>query len=67
MNISFEEAVRGLVAGDFSRLAPLFESPSDGSPSAVIGWFEDGLFAREPKALEEALTVASFFVKGEQF
>jgi hypothetical protein len=28
--MSFEDAVNGLMAGDFSRLSPLFESPSDG-------------------------------------
>jgi len=56
----FQEAVRGFVAGDFSRLAPLFETPSDGSPCPVIKWFEGGLFASEPKALEEAFTCACF-------
>ena len=48
------------MAGDFSRLAPLFETPSDGSPCPVIKWFNDGLFANEPKAQAEAFTCACF-------
>jgi Ankyrin repeats (3 copies) len=52
----FRDAVRGLIAGDFSRLDPLFE----GGPSRIIEWFEAGLFADEPKALDEALTCACF-------
>ena len=44
-DMPFQEAVRGLLAGDFSRLAPLFKTPSDGSPCPIIKWFEDGLFA----------------------
>jgi len=59
-DISFQEAVRGLMAGDFSRLAPLFDTPSDGSPCWVIKWYEGGLFASEPKALAEAFTCACF-------
>src|SRR6266496_42870 len=59
-DITFPEAVRGLMSGDFSRLAPLFEAPSDGSPCAIIRWFEGGLFASEPKVLEEVLTCACF-------
>ena len=56
----FQEAVQGLMAGDFSRLAPLFKSRTAGSPSSVIEWYESGLFASEPKALEEAFTCACF-------
>src|SRR5437763_15168276 len=59
-DISFQEAVRGLMAGDFSRLAQLFDTPSDGSPCPVIKWYEGGLFASEPKALAEAFTCACF-------
>jgi hypothetical protein len=58
--MNFQEAVQGLMAGDFSRLAPLFETPSDDSPCPVIKWYEDGLFSNEPKALEEAFTCACF-------
>jgi hypothetical protein len=59
-SMPFQEAVGGLIAGDFSRLAPLFENPSDDSPCPVIRWFDDGLFASEPKALAEAFTCACF-------
>lgn len=52
----FRDAVRGLIAGDFSRLDPLFE----GWPCRITEWFEANLFADEPKALEEALTCACF-------
>jgi hypothetical protein len=55
-DILFENAVRGLIAGDFSRLDPLFE----GRPCRIIEWFEADLFAGEPKALDEALTCACF-------
>ena len=58
--MSFQEATRGLMAGDFSRLAPLFETSSDGSPCPIIKWFDDGLFVNEPKALAEAFTCACF-------
>ncbi len=56
----FQEAVRGFLAGDFSRLAPQFENPPDGSPCSIIKWYEGGLFAHEPRALEEAFTCACF-------
>ncbi len=56
----FPEAVRGFMAGDFSRLAPLFETPSEASACPVIRWFDDGLFGTEPQALAEAFTCASF-------
>lgn len=58
--MTFQEAVQGLMAGDFSRIAPLFETPPDGSPCPVIKWYEDGHFASEPKAMEEAFTCACF-------
>src|SRR5438105_14252077 len=59
-DMSFQDAVRGFMAGDFSRLAPLFDTASDGSPCPVIQWYEDGLFATEPQALAEAFTCACF-------
>ena len=59
-DMSFQEAVRGLMAGDFSRLAPLFAASASGSPCPIIKWFDDGLFANEPKALAEAFTCACF-------
>jgi ankyrin repeat protein len=58
-NLSFDDAVHGLLAGDFSRLAPLFEN-TRGSPSQIIEWHQAGLFANEPRALDEALTCACF-------
>lgn len=56
----FHEAVAGLIAGDFSRLEPLFESSADGSPAAIVRWFEAGAFANEPAAAAEALACACF-------
>lgn len=58
--MTFEETVQGLIAGDFSRLAPVFETQSVDSPSSIIRWHESGLFDSEPKALEEAFTCACF-------
>lgn len=58
--LSFEEVVKGLIAGDFSRLTPLFELPPDGSPCPIIRWFDQGLFADEAMALEEAFSCACF-------
>jgi len=56
--MSFEETVQGLMAGDFSRLAPLFQTPPDGLPCPIITWFDEGLFAGESEALKEAFTCA---------
>jgi ankyrin repeat protein len=58
--MTFEETVRGLIAGDFSRLAPLFEIQTGGSSCPIIGWYESGLFDGEAKALAEAFTCACF-------
>jgi hypothetical protein len=58
-NNSLRDAVRGLIAGDFSRLDPLFEE-RDGRQCQIIEWYEASLFANEPKALAEALTCACF-------
>ncbi len=57
--VLFDEAVRGLLAGDFSRLAPLFFG-AGGSTPAIICWHEAGLFEAQPEALKEALTCACF-------
>ena len=57
----FRDAVRGLIAGDFSRLEPLFaERPNVDGHCQIVEWFEANLFAYEPKALDEALTCACF-------
>ena len=58
--MSFEEAVRRWIAGDFSRLAPLFRGGADGAACRVVEWFDRGLFAGEPAALAEALSCACF-------
>jgi len=55
----FQETVRGLIAGDFSRLEPLFRAPS-GEKCQIIQWYDEGLFEKEPAALNEAFTCACF-------
>jgi ankyrin repeat protein len=63
----FRDAVRGLIAGDFSRLASLFMDPANPGQRhcQIIEWFEADLFANEPKALDEALTCACFNGRAE--
>jgi len=56
----FAECVSGLIAGDFSRLAPLFEAAPDGGACQIMRWYEAGLFQGEPKALAEAFSCACF-------
>lgn len=58
----FQDAVQGLKAGDFSRLAPLFnnDSPDEGRRCPIIKWYEAGLFADEQMALDESLACACF-------
>jgi Ankyrin repeats (3 copies) len=58
--MKFEDFLRGLMAGDFSRLAPLYVDDKDGAACSVILWFEQGLFATETEALKEAFTCACF-------
>lgn len=58
----FQNAVHGLLKGDFSRLEPLFTSstdPGDRRPQ-VVCWHEQGRFRQDPKAVAEALTCACF-------
>lgn len=59
MTASFVETARGLLAGDFSCLAPLFERTA-GEPPLFLQWFDSGRFASEPEALAEAFTCACF-------
>lgn len=59
-DLSFDEVVRGLLAGDFTRLSPLFERAADGRPGAIVKWFESGFFKEEPEALAEAFSCACF-------
>lgn len=61
----FEEAVRGLLAGDFTRLAPLFEGVSNGAPCLIRVWHGAGRFNPEPQALDEAFTCACFLGRTE--
>jgi ankyrin repeat protein len=57
----FDDAVRGLLAGDFSRLEPLFRDDSGHGPRPrIIDWCERDLFRDQPRALAEALTCACF-------
>jgi hypothetical protein len=56
---TFNEAVAGLLAGDFTRLAPLFDAEEQSS-CPIIRWFDEKRFSREPKALAEAFTCACF-------
>ena len=58
--LSFEEVLRGLLAGDFSRLSPLFEARAEGAPCAIVNWYERGLFTKETEALAEAFSCAGF-------
>ena len=58
----FQDALRGLQRGDFSRLEPLFIGEENLSPvpPQIIRWHQEGRFSDEQKALAEALTCASF-------
>jgi hypothetical protein len=56
----FSDAVQGLMAGDFSRLAPLFEASLQSSERQIVTWHKAGLFKDEPEALNEAFTCACF-------
>ena len=59
-DIDFPDAVRGLLAGDFSRLDPLFEWPEGDAPPPMVRWHEAGRFDAEPRALAEAFSCACF-------
>ncbi len=58
----FRDALRGLRRGDFSRLAPLFDTGAGpaGNGPRIVEWYEEGRFSNEPKVLAEALTCACF-------
>ena len=57
----FDEALRRLNNGDFSRLEPLFVSNQSIPPECQITrWHKNGLFKDHPGALSEALTCACF-------
>jgi hypothetical protein len=56
----FGEAVQGLLRGDFSRLAPLFDDRPESGRCQILEWYDQGLFAGEHAALAEALSCACF-------
>src|SRR5258708_1202857 len=56
----FSDAIPGLERGDFSRLDPLFEQNPASDVCPIITWSNEGRLAKEPKALNEALTCACF-------
>ncbi|HET9801707.1 MAG TPA: ankyrin repeat domain-containing protein [Candidatus Acidoferrum sp.] len=56
---AFEEALKGLRNGDFSRLDPLFQS-NGGWPAQIVAWVEQGRFRGHDDAIAEALTCACF-------
>lgn len=55
--MSFEQAISGLDAGDFTRLDPLFEG---GLEAQVVAWHRQGLFDSNQRALDQALACAAF-------
>src|SRR5260221_13690054 len=59
--MTFDDALRDLRGGAFSRLDPLFDETSgaSGRPQ-IVEWIEEGRFRDEPVALAEALTCACF-------
>lgn len=58
--MSFEEAVAGLLAGDFTRLDLLFQTTRNDGSSLIQEWHEQGRFEGKAEALKEALTCACF-------
>lgn len=58
--LSFDQAVTGLLNGDFSRLQPLVILAGGGGSCPIMDWHQQGLFTNRADALAEALTCASF-------
>lgn len=56
----FHDIVLGLLAGDFTRLDPLFDTGSGNRVCPIIRWYEAGCFGAEPQAWAEAFTCACF-------
>ena len=56
---AFEDAVAGLLRGDFSDSEPLFVARSGARPQVLV-WLDEGRFAAEPAALAEAFSCACF-------
>lgn len=59
-HLSFPETIQGLLAGDFTRLDPLFVADDNGLPCPIVRWHQEGLFTNQPEALAEAFTCACF-------
>ena len=66
-HLAFQEAVQGLIRGDFSRLEPLFveEPPGHQQECRIVEWHKKRYFESEPKALAEALSCACFLGRKE--
>lgn len=62
---SFEEVVSGLLAGDFTRMEPMFEPGPGGAPSQIVKWCKEGRFDSEGEALDEAFSNACFIGRTE--
>ncbi|MBC7783805.1 MAG: ankyrin repeat domain-containing protein [Burkholderiales bacterium] len=58
--MTFEDTVSGLQAGDFSRLAPLFERTLNGDTCPIVNWHKAGRFDGHAAAAAEAFTCACF-------
>lgn len=62
----FNAVIEGLRRGDFSRLAPFFDSgDAPGVRCRIVDWYEHGSFARFPDEAAEALTCACFLGRTE--
>lgn len=58
--MEFSDVIQGLMAGDFSRLAPLFNAPSQHSDCQIVTSHKAGWFNDKPEALDEAFSCACF-------
>jgi Ankyrin repeats (3 copies) len=61
--VAFDEALQGLLRGDFSRLEPLFEEEPSLDACPIVSWLEEGRFRDHRQALNEALSCACFLGK----
>ncbi len=59
---AWQDALQGLLDGDFSRLEPLFEPEGTGA-SPMLAWLAAGRFDDQPVALDEMLSCACFLGK----
>lgn len=63
--VAFDDAVRGLANGDFSRLEPRFDGDPGppGRQPDIVRWHEQGRLGGEPGAVAEAFSCACFLGK----